>query len=84
VPVELQQHQHLVAERQQPLSGTGLRELDAVASDIDLGDARLGVQQGEHLPELRVNRRLAADELYRVERAFLFEQVADVLAKGVH
>jgi hypothetical protein len=43
--------------------------------------SRAGVQ---HLPELRMNGRLAADELHRIEGAFLLQQVGDVLAERLH
>ena len=81
--VELEQHEHLVAERQQPLGSTRLFEFDAIGCNVDLRYARLGVQVSQHVPELRVNRRLATDELHRIERALLCEQITDVAAKGL-
>ena len=77
--VELQQHQHAIAQRRQPCGKTGLVEQQAVGGQVDLADAVLRAQPLQHLPELRVQAGFAAGDLHGVEPALERDQRRHVL-----
>jgi hypothetical protein len=83
-PVELQEHQYLVAKGQQPIRHPRFLELDAVGRDVDLLHAHVGVKKGQHFPELRMQGGLAANELNGLEVALEGKKSVDVSAECIH
>src|SRR5260221_13948922 len=65
----------------EPLGHARRIERDPVRRQIDLGDARLLVQEIENLPELRVHRGLATRDLHRVQPALKRDQARDGAAE---
>jgi hypothetical protein len=82
--VELQQHQQLRTIAREALRHAGLVEFDAVGGQVDLRDTRLGEEEVQHLPELRMQRRLSSGDLHRIKAALQLHQRGYRTAEVLH